>query len=181
MRTKTKHYPHWYLLSLRGLFLIVLGIYTITLPIDPVVKFSRLFELFAVISGLLLIQSALLNKQHANWQFVLFNGFLDLSFGIMLWLVPELSFSTLKIIIAIWLMYSGLIQVIDSLILIHDSVKNWWFELIAGMSSFILAFILIVVHVKIQTEVYLLMGIFTIIFGVFLFVTPFFLKETIED
>ena len=180
MSTETRHYTHWYLLSLRGLFLIILGVYAISQPITPVVKFAKLFEIFNMVSGLLLIQNALLNRHHKNWQFVLFNGLFDLSFGIMLWLVPELNILDLKIALAIWFMYSGLIQMVDSFILIHDNIKNWWFELISGMLSFILAFIMIAVRVKLQKEVYILVGIFALIFGAFLAASSFFLREQKE-
>lgn len=177
MSPKTKHYGHWYLLSLRGLFLILLGVYATRLNATPILEFARIFEIFTVVSGLLLIQHALLNRHHANWQFLLFNGLLDLSFGIIMWLTPQLDIMDLKIMLAIWFMYSGLIQIVDSFILIHDEVKNWWFELIAGMLSFILAFILIALRIKLQKEVFTLVGIFALVYGVFMAITPFFLKE----
>ena len=115
MSSKTRHYQHWYLLSIRGLFLIILGVYALILPVDPKIKFIKIFEIFAIASGLLLVQNALLNRKHANWQFVLFNGVLDLSFGIMLWLVPSLSFASLKIVLAIFLRSSDLVVAANGL------------------------------------------------------------------
>jgi len=181
MGKKTRHYPHWYLLSLRGLFLISLGLYTLIIPSNPIITFARIFEVFTFVSGLLLIQNALLNRQHANWQFILFNGLFDLSFGIILWIIPELSLLDLKIVLAIWFLYSGLIQIVDSFILIHDSIKNWWVELISGMLSFILAFILIALRIKIQKEVFTLIGIFASCYGLFLVISSFILREETED
>lgn len=177
MSSKTRHYSHWYLLSLRGIFLLMLGVYAIMLPSNPILTFARVFEIFTIASGILLIQNALLNRQHANWQFVLFNGLLDLSFGIILWIIPQMDLLDLKIVLAIWFLYSGLIQMVDSFILIHENVKNWWFELISGMLSFILAFILIAVRIKIQKEVFTLVGIFALSFGIFIAVSSFFLRE----
>lgn len=181
MSLRTRHYGHWYLLSLRGIFLLILGVYAIQLPVGPIMEFARIFEVFTIVSGILLIQHALLNRHHANWQFLLFNGLLDLSFGIILWLIPQIDIMDLKVILAIWFLYSGLIQIVDSFILIHDNVTNWWFELIAGMLSFILAFTLIAVRVKLQKEVFTLVGIFALVYGVFMAVTPFFLKEKTEE
>ena len=180
MNSKTKHYSHWYLLSLRGVFLLILGIYAIILPTNPVIKFVRIFELFAIVSGLLLVQNSLLNKNQSNWQFVLFNGLLDLSFGLILWIIPELDLLDMKIVLAIWFLYSGLIQMVDSFILIHENIQNWWFELISGMLSFIFAFILISLRVNIQKEVFTLVGIFALAFGSFLTISSFFLKEPKE-
>lgn len=180
MSDKTRHYSHWYLLSLRGVFLLILGLYAIMLPSNPIIEFVRVFELFTIASGLLLIQNALLNRKHTNWQFVLFNGLLDFSFGVILWLIPQLDLLDMKIVLAIWFLYSGLIQIVDSFILIHDNIKNWWFELISGMLSFILAFTLIAVRVKIQKEVFILVGIFALLFGLFLTISPFFLREPKE-
>lgn len=180
MSAKTRHYSHWYLLSLRGVFLLLLGIYALLLPTEPVIKMAHIFEVFTIVSGLLLIQNALLNRDHANWQFVLFNGLLDFSFGIILWIIPQLDIMDLKIVLSIWFLYSGLIQIVDSFVLIHDQVKNWWFELISGMLSFIMAFILIAVRVKLQKEVFTLVGVFALVFGVFIAVSSFFLREEQE-
>jgi uncharacterized membrane protein HdeD (DUF308 family) len=177
MSRTIRHYSHWYLLFLRGLFLVILGLYVLFFIENQNIKLIKIFEVFTVISGLLLVQNALLNRHHKNWQFVLFNGLLDLSFGIMLWLVPELSVLSLKIAISIWFLYSGLIQMVDSMILIHDNVKNWWFELISGMLSFFLAFILIALSVKMKKELFVVVGIFTLLFGGFLMISSFFLKE----
>ncbi len=179
MRTETRHYSHWYLFSLRGVILILLGVYAVTLPNNPVINFLKIFELFTVLSGMLLIQNALLNRKYANWQFVLFNGLLDLSFGIILWLIPSLDITDLKIVLAIWFLYSGLIQMVDSLILIHDNIKNWWFGLISGMLSFILAFVIIakVLRVEMEAKNFWFIGIFALILGIFLTITPFFLRE----
>lgn len=181
MSKKTRHYSHWYLLAFRGLFLILLGIYAIFQPQPALVKFAKIFEVFTMASGLLLIQNALLNRQNRNWQFVMFNGLLDLFFGIMLWIVPQLSFLDLKIVLAIWFLYSGLIQAVDSLILIHEQIDNWWFELISGMLSIILAFIIIAVRVRMQKEIYILVGIFAVIFGIFLSISSFFLKGSEKE
>ncbi len=181
-RRPTRHYSHWYLLSIRGIFLIILGVFALqTENTTSPFSFAKLFEIFTLLSGSLLIPHALLNRKHKNWQFVLFNGIFDLFYGVILWITPELNLLDLKLALSIWFLYSGLIQSIDSLVLIHDNVKNWWFELISGMMSISLAFILIAVHLKIQKEVYWMVGVFALVFGMFLIVSSFMLRENEEE
>lgn len=177
MKAKTRHYKHWYLLSLRGLILVMLGVVVISLTKNPITDFVKVFEAFAIVSGLLLIQSSLLNRSQPNWQFVLLNGMLDLSFGLLLYLIPEVNLLDLKILIAIWLLYSGLIQIVDSFVLIHNNVINWWFELFSGMISFLLAFLTLAARFKTQQNVLFLAGVIFILSGFFVFGASIVLKK----
>lgn len=177
MSPKTKHYPHWFLLTIRGVFLIIFGIYAFSLSAAPKIPFIRIFEIFTILSGLLLIQNALLNRNQKNWYFTMFNGILDLSLGILLFFLPPLGILDLKIILGIWFLYSGLIQGIDSFVLIHDNVKNWWFELISGGLSFIMAFIIIALRVTQKTELFWFVGVFSIIYGVFIIISSYSLRK----
>jgi len=155
----------------------MLGVVVLSLMGSPIMNFVRVFEAFAIVSGLLLIQSGLLNRSQPNWQFVLLNGMLDLSFGLLLYLIPEIDLLDLKILIAIWLLYSGLIQIVDSFVLIHNNVINWWFELFSGMISFLLAFLTLAVRYKSQNSVFILAGVFFILSGIFVFLAAFVLKS----
>ena len=66
MSKNTKLYNHWYLITLRGLLIISLGVLAFIDPPGAKVKFIRLFEIFTLISGLLLIQTALSNRLGPN-------------------------------------------------------------------------------------------------------------------
>lgn len=178
MPNKVKLYKHWYLISLRGLFLITLGVFAILIPeMEMKLKFIKVFELFAIVSGLLMIQSALLNRQHLNWQWILLGGLLDFFFGLMLWFVPEISAKTVPLILAIWFLYSGIIQGVESMVLIHENVPNWWFELISGMLSFIMAFVLIAIRTQARKEVFMLLGIMACIYGIFILISSLILYK----
>lgn len=152
-----------------------------TMKTETPMRFAKVFEVFTMVSGMLLIPHALLNRKHKNWQFVLFNGLFDLFYGCILYVSPELNLTELKMALAIWFLYSGIIQSVDSFVLIHDNIKNWWFELISGMMSICLAFILIAVHMKMQKEVYWMTGVFAIIFGAFIIIFSYMLREPDDE
>ena len=79
-----------------------------------------------------------------------------------------------------WFLYSGIIQSLDSLVLIHDNVKNWWFELVSGGISFILAFIIIALRITQRVEFFHVIGVFAIIFGVFIVLSSYSLRKSAE-
>lgn len=178
MTRKAKLYKHWYLLSLRGLLLITLGVFAFAFPsLSGKLKFIKIFELFAIVSGLLMVQSAIFNRHHIHWQWMLLGGLLDFFFGFMLWLVPEISISTVPIVLAIWFLYSGIIQGVESIVIIHENIRNWWFELISGMFSFIMAFVLISLRSHPRKEVFFLLGIMSVIYGMFAILSSLILLE----
>ena len=178
MPQKVKLYKHWYLFGLRGLLLMTLGGFAFFAPdLEAKINFMKIFELFAICSGLLMIQSAIYSRHHVNWQWILMEGLLDFFFGVMLWFVPEIAFKTIPLILAIWFLYSGIIQGIESLVLIHENIRNWWFELISGMLSLLMAFILIAVRLHDKKEVFILLGVFAVLYGVFLIISSLILFE----
>ncbi len=178
MKKHTKLYKHWYLLSLRGFLIITLGVFAIVLPTyEGKIRFIKLFEIFAIGSGLLMIQSAIFNRHHINWQWLLIGGMLDLSFGIMLWLVPEISVKSVILVLAVWFLYTGLLQGVESLVLIHENITNWWFELISGTLSFAIAFILIALRSYPRKEIFFILGIMAILFGIFILISSYILYE----
>lgn len=174
----TKLYKHWYLLSLRGLLIIIMGVIAMVLPTyEGKIRFVRIFEIFAIGSGLLMIQTALSNRHHLNWQWLLVGGLLDFSFGIMLWLIPEISSKSVILVLAIWFLYTGILQGGESLVLIHDNIVNWWFELISGTLSFAMAFVLIALRSHPRKEVFLILGFMAILYGIFILVSSYILYE----
>ena len=178
MAHREKLYKHWYLLTLRGFLLITLGIFAFIWPgYVGKVRFIKIFEIFVLASGLMMVQSAIINRHHMNWQWILLGGLLDFFFGFMLWLVPEIGMTTIPLVLAIWFLYSGIIQGVESLVLIHENIRNWWFELISGMFSFIMAFILIALRMQVRKEIFILLGIMAVIYGCFNVVSSLILFE----
>lgn len=178
MSHHTKLYKHWYLLSLRGLLIITLGVFAFLMT-DYVsnIKFIKIFEIFAIISGALMIQSAIINRHHLNWQWMLVGGLFDFSFGIMLWLIPEISPKFVILVLAIWFLYTGILQGVESFVLIHENIKNWWFELISGTLSFVMAFILIALRAHNRKEIFITLGIMACLYGLFILISSFILFE----
>ena len=178
MSKHTKLYKHWYLLTLRGLLIITLGVFAILLPTyEGKIRFIKVFELFAIVGGILMIQAAIINRHHMNWQWILVGGLLDFTFGIMLWLIPEISPKSVILVLAIWFLYTGILQGVESFVLIHEDIKNWWFELISGTLSFAIAFILIALRSHQRKEIFLILGIMACCYGIFIIISSYILYE----
>ncbi len=174
---RTKFYKHWYLLTLRGLLIILMGIFAFLEPSEGNHTFARIFELFALISGLLMIQIALMNRNQVNWQWTLTNGLMDFFVGIMLYILPDFTMSNMIVIIALWLLYTGVLHFGEAFILIKDNIRNWWFELLSGILFGFMGIILMAAITSQEQEIFILLGIFASITGVFVVLSSFILKE----
>lgn len=178
MRNKTKLYNHWYLLLLRGLLILSLGIFAFVLPsYEGKIRFIKVFEIFALGSGLLMIQAAITNRHHLNWQWMLIGGLLDFFFGIMLWMVPEIGMHTIPLVLAFWFLYSGILQSVESFVLIHENIRNWWFQLISGVLSFVMAFMLVAIRIQGKKELFIILGIMASVYGIFVLISSLILFE----
>ena len=179
MRKKRgKLYRNWFLLTLRGLFIVTFGIVTLVHPVfEGKVRIIGIFEIFALVSGVLMIQAAVSNRHHAYWQWMLMGGLLDFSFGLILWMIPKVDPLTIPLILSFWFLYTGILQGVESFVLIHDNVKNWWYELISGMLSFMMAFFIIALRLLPVREILILLGVFACVYGAFVLISTLVLYE----
>ena len=177
-RKREKLYRNSFLLALRGLFIITFGISTLAFPVfEGKLRIVGIFETFAIISGVLMIQAAISNRHHSYWQWLLMSGLLDFSFGLILWMIPKIDPLTIPLIFSFWFLYSGILQGVESFVLIHENVQNWWYELISGMLSFMMAFFIIALRLLPTSEILILLGVFACLYGVFVLVSTVILYE----
>ncbi len=99
-------FKNWWLIGLKGLFLFLLGLFTLLNP-DTAADFIPFYlGLAGVIAGLGEITLALTNRENENWGSFLAEGILDLLIGIIFLSKPEVA-NIIPILLGIWILFSG--------------------------------------------------------------------------
>lgn len=74
--------PNWWIALLKGILLLVFGVWLITSPSESLKTLSLFFGLLIIIGGILEVWFAIKNREiHKNWGWALTSGILDLILG----------------------------------------------------------------------------------------------------
>jgi len=143
----------WWLVLLRGIFAIILGILAFIWPVGTAVAFVWVFGIYAIVDGIMNIGHAIANrKSDPTWGWLLTIGIVGLIAGIVVLIFPAaagaLALLVLLWIIAIWAVVGGIFGIPAAASLASGGAKA-------------LGIILAVLSI-----------IFGIVLGVLLFTTP---------
>jgi uncharacterized membrane protein HdeD (DUF308 family) len=135
---------HWYLFLIVGILLIGTGIWTITSPVESYMALSTIFSLTFLISGIIEIVFAFLNKERIdNWGWTLVFGFLNALIGIMLLTNPLISATTLPIYVGFLIMFRSFGAIGTALDLKNYGNLEWGSLMLIGVISLFFSFFLI--------------------------------------
>ncbi|SNR75028.1 Uncharacterized membrane protein HdeD, DUF308 family [Lutibacter agarilyticus] len=134
-------FKNWWLILLRGIILIVLGLYVLGNPIDALVALALYIGISLSITGIFEIGVALsLKSVNDNWGWNLAGGIIDLLFAIVLVSNPAITAAVIPFIVGFWMMISGVIVFVNSLAIRKTEVPVWWLGLISGILTVIIGY-----------------------------------------
>jgi uncharacterized membrane protein HdeD (DUF308 family) len=103
----------WWLVLLRGIFAVILGILAFIWPVATAVAFVWVFAFYAIIDGLVnIVQALSTRKTDPTWGWLLTIGIVGVIAGIVVMIFPAaagaLAILVLLWIVAIWAIVSGI-------------------------------------------------------------------------
>jgi len=128
---------NWWVLALRGVAGILLGLLAFTVPGITVAALVTLFALYLIVDGVLAIMAALRGVQeHDRWGWMLLEGLAGLFVGMIALLMPGIGALAFVWLVAIWAVVSGALE-IGAAIRLRKLIQNEWMLLLAGALSVI--------------------------------------------
>jgi uncharacterized membrane protein HdeD (DUF308 family) len=104
-------FRNWWLLALKGLVLLLMGIFILFNPdlaLDAIIFY---LGLLALVGGVAEVALAVLNRERPQWTGSLLEGLLDIGIGVLLLTKPVVA-ELLPIILGIWIVASGVMLLI---------------------------------------------------------------------
>ena len=144
-QTITKSVKHWYIPLIIGIFLIAVGIYVFTVPLETYLTLSVLFSISFIIVGLLDIIFSIQNRQILEgWGWYLVGGLLSLAAGIILIIYPGISITILPFVVGFTLLFLSFLLMGFSFEMKNLGITNWGYSLVLSVLGVIFSFMLIV-------------------------------------
>lgn len=131
--------PNWWVALLKGILLIVFGVWLIQSPNENLEKLSLVFGLLILIGGLIEVGFSIKNRnKFNNWGWALTSGIFDLLLGAFLVANPKAILLLITFIISAWLVFRGVLYVRYALIQKKENYKRWRWGLGFGISLILL-------------------------------------------
>ena len=144
-QTITKSVKHWYIPLIIGIFLIAVGIYVFTVPLETYLTLSVLFSISFIIVGLLDIIFSIRNRQILEgWGWYLVGGLLSLAAGIILIIYPGISITILPFVVGFTLLFLSFLLMGFSFEMKNLGITDWGYSLVLSVLGVIFSFMLIV-------------------------------------
>lgn len=172
-------FKNWWTYTVKGIFALAFGLIALFVPDASADWLVQLFGGFIILSGLFLLAGSLSNiRHHKQWGLWFFEALVDLVLGVLI-IVYHHSRADLElfiIFVAIWAISIGFTQLFAAMSA-NRGVKTRWLLLLNALIVIGASFVLFFNPFETSETTLNMIGIFAIIFGTFITVYSFGLKE----
>lgn len=163
---RTRLYKNWWLLLFKGILTLLLGIFLLFNPEATARLFSVIVGILIGVSGLFLISGSVSHmRANYEWTWWLLEGLVDLLVGILMIFNPLQAASVIIILLAIWVIIMGFIQIITSINIQYYMTGNL-ILVFGGAVALVFGILLLLNPDKGLKGIILLFGIFAIFYGI---------------
>ena len=169
----TRFIEKWWIILLRGLSAIVLGLLTFFWPAITLTIIIYFIAFYLIIDGALAAYSGLTHHAEIKWWgWLAAEGFAGIVVGIISLIWPRLTAIALLYLVAFWAIMSGISELISASHF-RKHVEGEWLMVISGLLSLALGIVLIIWPGSGLLALTWLIGIYAFFFGITLTILSF--------
>jgi uncharacterized membrane protein HdeD (DUF308 family) len=171
----------WWLVLLRGIAVLLLGIALLTNPAATVMILVQFLGAYWIADGIFTLVHALKGRKVAkNWGRGLFVGIPSIVAGLIIFSRPLasaiLTVTFLVYLIAFWSMFFGINSIVTG-IRLHKEVNNEWSMILGGIISTLFGILLLVSPMMSAMTLVWLIAVFALVDGIILIVLSFKVRK----
>jgi uncharacterized membrane protein HdeD (DUF308 family) len=155
---------YWWLVASRGLAAIIFGILAFVWPGITLQVLILFFSAYVIVDGALELYAATRTRGQHVWASVL-EGLVGIAAGLVAFFWPGITALALVVVIAVWAIVTGTMEVIAAVEL-RRVITNEWFLILSGLLSVAFGVLLLVQPGAGALAIVWLIGAYAVIFGV---------------
>jgi uncharacterized membrane protein HdeD (DUF308 family) len=168
---------NWWLLALRGLVAVIFGVIAFIWPGITLFALIMLFGAFALVNGVLsVLLAAKAPKGYPRFGSLLIGGLCGIFAGIITFFWPGLTALGLLILIAVWAIVTGIMEIYAA-IKLRKEIKGEWLLILAGLASVAFGVLLMLMPGPGALVLVLWIGAYAIVLGILLFILAFKMRK----
>lgn len=170
----------WWTFILRGVLAVAFGVLAFWAPGLGIAVLVGLFAAWAVIDGVAGLYTGIRSRAtDRNWWVEILEGVVGIVAGLVALLFPVLAAEVLVIIIGVWAIVTGGLEIWMA-IRLRDQIRGELWLGLAGLASILFGVVLLVFPAAGALSLVWLIGSFAIVFGVFLVILGWRLRRIHE-
>jgi uncharacterized membrane protein HdeD (DUF308 family) len=157
---------YWWMTLLRGVIWIAFGVMLFTQPGVSLATLMLFFGAFVLADGIGTVITAFGGRgEHENWWVLLLAGLAGIGVGLLTFYNPAITALTLQLLIAMWAVSTGLLQIVAAIRLRKEIQGEFWL-VAAGLLSVAFGVLLVARPVAGALAVLWFIGGYAVVFGV---------------
>lgn len=125
---------NWWLLLLTGIIFVILSIKIILHPVESIVGLAIFIGWASLISGILQVSFAISGRSlYPDWNLRLFNGIINLLFGLIFLTHPALTARALPFVFGFWMIFIGISTFFVGIRENSNNIPGSWFDMLLGL------------------------------------------------
>ena len=169
-------HKRWWLLTLRGILLILFGFFAFFTPGLVLISLIIVFAVFLIASGIFLIAESIssIDKNHRVLKII--EGIINIITAVIILIMPAESIAVIMIFVSAWAFISGIFQ-IASAIKLRKVIKNEMLAIAGGFISLIFGIVILFNLIAGAEALVMVFGIFAVISGALIIFLSFKVKK----
>lgn len=160
----------WIWAVIRGVLAIIFGIIALVAPLTTAAALALVIGIFAIVDGIVDLVDAIRHRGTSGVGFRVFLGVVSLIFGLIILIWPGKTLAFMVILVAIWSIVIGILQIIASVGIRKDSGSAWIWGVVSGALGVIFGVLVLLWPGIGLVSLIWLIGIWAIVFGLALIV-----------
>jgi len=171
----------WWLVLLRGILLVVLGVLALVQPAVTVVSLVLYLGIYAVFDGVVLVVTAIVSRgERRGWGWIVVQGVISVLAGLLVLTVPGFTAAAVVLTILWFVVISAIVGGVLEIVAALAHRRGGW-AIISGVLDILLGLVLMTAVVLSPTATALtlvwIFGIYAIVFGVVLVIAAIRIRQ----
>ncbi len=158
---------NWWAVELRGVFTVIFGLFALFMPAITLSALVFLFGIYALAEGIVLLVMSF-NKQYTQHRWItMLEGLVGIGAGIIAFMRPGITAFALLVIIAVWALITGILEIVGA-IQLRKEIRGEWLLVLSGILSIVFAYILLSRPAAGALALVWVIGVYAVVFGLLL-------------
>jgi uncharacterized membrane protein HdeD (DUF308 family) len=167
---------YWWLVALRGLLALILGMVILVIPQAAAVFLVLFIGAYALVDGVFALSVAIINKpKHRDRWWLLIEGIIGIVAGTAMLVTPAIATIILIYIIGSWALLTGIAEIIFAAVQ-WKVLPDKWLMLLGGIFSTVLGIVILGNATFGAVVIITMVAVYMVLFGVALISLGFSLK-----
>ena len=160
----------WIFAIIRGVLAIIFGLVALFAPIATAIALAIVIGVFAIVTGVFDIIEAIRHRGSSSMVLRIVLGAVSILFGIVVLVWPGISLAILVIMVGVWALVTGILQIMSSVR--HRAVPDsgWVWGIIGGAVSILFGILVLIWPSTGLVTIIWIVGIWAVVWGIALIV-----------